>query len=260
MPLITNNGLALKVLPVTALVGGHVNFDRYNMGLAADIMYDATGPLTFTGASIAYKYQISPGIFNDDDRISFGILGIIGQRRYDATQAQVSDINDPLLTGDASSQMDFNAGVGILYRSVADDDLDEPHFFIGLAANRLLPTSLSFNDASPYGNRIHGNAVVGWRTGRYFFFDHTFWTNYADASIYNIGYQFRMENPDAFWAGLNLNTNLTFGLESGIILDGSWANADQFRIGALAGYNIGRYGSNQGFSFAVSFELVDPFY
>ena len=91
------------------------------------------------------------------------------------------------------------------------------------------------------------------------YFDHTFWLNYADASLFNLGYQFRIENPDAFWAGLNLNSSLNFGLETGVILDGSWANADQFRIGALATYNVGATGSNQGFSLAVNFELVKSF-
>ncbi|MCF8237989.1 MAG: PorP/SprF family type IX secretion system membrane protein [Saprospiraceae bacterium] len=245
--------------PVTALVGGAVNMKKFNMALAGDILFDQTGPLRFTGISVAYKYQFNPGLLDDDDRFSIGLLGTLGQRRYDASQAKVSDQIDPLLTSDAGSQFDFNAGAGILYRTVADDDLDKSHFFVGVAASQLIPTNLSFNDASPYGNRIHGNAVLGWRTARYLYFDHTLWLNYADAKLFNLGYQFRIENPDAFWAGLNLNSSLNFGLESGVILDGSWANADQFRIGALASYNIGANGSNQGFSFAANFELVKLF-
>ena len=245
--------------PVTGIVGGSINLEDYRMGLAADILYDQTGPLRFTGLAVAYKYQFNIGFLDDDDRLSIGILGNLGQRRYDPSQAKVSDQVDPLLTGDAGSQFNVNAGAGILYRTVADDDLDESHFFVGLGANQLVPYNLSFNDASPYGNRIHANAVLGWRTGRYLYFDHTFWLNYADVNLYNLAYQFRIENPDVFWAGLNLNSSLNFGLESGVILDGSWANADQFRIGALGMYNIGVNGSNQGFSFAVNFELVRSF-
>ncbi len=251
--------LGFEGAPVTALVGGAVNLEDYNMALAGDILFDQTGPLRFTGLSIAYKYQLNPGFLDDDDRVSFGILATLGQRRYDPSQAKVSDQIDPLLTGDAGGQFDVNAGAGILYRTVADDDLDESHFFVGMAASQLIPTSLSFNEASPYGNRVHGNAVLGWRTANYLYFDHTFWLNYADANLFNLGYQFRIENPDAFWAGLNLNSSLNFGLETGVILDGSWANADQFRIGALAAYNVGATGSNQGFSLAANFELVKLF-
>lgn len=245
--------------PVTGIVGGSINLEDYRMGLAADILYDQTGPLRFTGLAVAYKYQFNIGFLDDDDRLSIGILGTLGQRRYDASQAKVSDQVDPLLTGDAGSQFDFNAGAGIVYRTVADDDLDDSHFFVGLGAGQLVPSNLSFNDASPYGNRVHANAVLGWRTAKYLYFDHTFWLNYADINLYNLGYQFRIENPDVFWAGLNLNSSLNFGLESGVILDGSWANADQFRIGALGTYNIGVNGANQGFSFAVNFELVRSF-
>lgn len=251
--------LGFEGAPITALVGGTMNWKKKNMALAGDILFDQTGPLRFTGLSVAYKYQLNPGFLDDDDRISFGILGTLGQRRYDATQAKVSDQVDPLLTGEAGGQFDFNAGAGILYRTVPDDDLDEDHFFAGFAASQLIPTKLSFNDASPYGNRVHGNAILGWRTANYLYFDHTFWLNYANASLFNLGYQFRIENPDAFWAGLNLNSSLNFGLETGVILDGSWANADQFRIGALATYNVGATGSNQGFSLAVNFELVKLF-
>ncbi len=251
--------LGFEGAPITALVGGTVNWKKQNMALAGDILFDQTGPLRFTGLSVAYKYQLNPGFLDDDDRISFGILGTLGQRRYDGTQAKVSDQIDPLLTGEAGGQFDFNAGAGILYRTVADDDVDESHFFVGLAASQLIPNSLSFNDVSPYSNRVHGNAVLGWRTANYLYFDNTFWLNYANPSLFNLGYQFRVENPDAFWAGLNLNSSLNFGLETGVILDGSWANADQFRIGALASYNVGSSGSNQGFSIAANFELVKLF-
>ncbi len=245
--------------PVTGIVGGHMSFDDNRMGLAGDIIYDATGPLTFVGVSVAYKYQINPAILGDHDRLSFGILGSIGQRRFDATRSKVSDSVDPLLSGETASTMDFNAGAGIMYRTVPDNRLYKSHFFIGAGASRLLPYNLSFNDASPYGNRLHGNAVLGWRSANALYLDHTLWFNYADASLYNLGYQFRVENPDVFWAGLNLNTNFSFGLETGMILDGSWLNAEQFRIGALALYNIRPNGSNQGFSLGINFELVKEF-
>lgn len=245
--------------PVTAIAGGQVNLQKQNMALAGDILYDKTGPLSFAGLAVAYKYQFNIAFLDDDDRLSIGILGTLGQRRYDPTQAKLSDSADPLVTGSSGGQFDVNAGVGVIYRTVADDDLDKSHFFLGMAANQLVPANLSFNDASPYGQRVHANAVLGWRTARYLWFDHTFWLNYADSRLYNLGYQFRIENPDVFWAGLNLNTSLNFGLETGVILDGDWINADQFRIGALAAYNIGANGSNQGFSLMANFEIVKAF-
>lgn len=244
--------------PITAIVGGHMNFHRDRMALAGDIIYDATGPLTFAGLAVAYKYQINPVLFSDNDRLSFGILGTLGQRRYDATKARVSDSFDPLLNGEAASSFDVNAGAGILYRSVPDDRLHRSHFFAGFGASRLVPNTLSLDNA-PFGNRIHGNAVLGWRHARYLYLDHTLWLNYADAGLYNLGYQFRIENPDAFWAGLNLNSNFTVGLESGLILDGEWLQAEQFRIGILAAYNAGRLGTHQGFSYGINFEVVKGF-
>jgi type IX secretion system PorP/SprF family membrane protein len=244
--------------PVTGIVGGHRNFHRDRMALAGDIIYDATGPLTFAGLAIAYKYQINPVIFSDHDRLSFGILGTLGQRRFDGSRSKVSDAVDPLLSGEAASSFDVNAGAGILYRSVPDNRLYKSHFYAGLGASRLVPTRLALDNA-PFGNRIHGNAVLGWRHARDLYLDHTMWLNYADGSLYNLAYQFRLENPDAFWAGLNLNSNFTIGLETGLILDGGWLQAEQFRIGALAAYNAGRLGTYQGFSFGIHFEVVKDF-
>ena len=72
--------LGFEGAPITALVGGTMNWKKKNMALAGDILFDQTGPLRFTGLSVAYKYQLNPGFLDDDDRISFGILGTLGQR------------------------------------------------------------------------------------------------------------------------------------------------------------------------------------
>lgn len=242
--------------PVTTLVGGHVNFKDYGMGLAADIIYDATGPLTFAGLAFAYRYQINPGLFTDEDRLSFGLSGVLGQRRFDPTRAKVSDANDPYLSGEAATSLDVNAGAGILYRTVTEDRLHRSHFFAGLGVSRLIPNQLMLNSSVPFGNRIHGNAVAGWRTARDLYFDHTMWVLWADPNLYNVSYQFKVESPEVFWAGLNLSTNFNFGLESGVILDGSWINADEFRIGAMANYHVAPSGAGQGLSMGIYFEVV----
>lgn len=244
--------------PLTGIAGGHRNFSKDRMALAADLMFDGTGPLSFTGLSVAYKYQINPGLFDDDDRLSFGLSGLAGQRRYDATKAKVSDSVDPLLNSEATSTFDLNAGAGILYRSVSDNRLHKSHFYAGLGASRLVPNRVDLENA-PLRHRIHANAVLGWRHARYLYLDHTLWLNYAHEELYNLGYQFRIENPDVFWAGLNLNTNFTIGLESGMILEGDWLRAEQLRVGAMAAYNVGRLGYHQGFSFGINLEIVKDF-
>lgn len=244
--------------PVTAIVGGHKHLDGDRMAVGANMMYDVTGPVSFAGLAIAYKYQINPNLFTDQDRLAFGILGTLGMRRYDPTTARVNDVQDPLLSGEAVGSFDVNAGVGILYRTVPDNRLYKSHFYAGLGASKLIPNKLSFGETS-YGNRIHANAVAGWRTARDLYLDHIFWLNYADADLFNVSYQFRLENPDVFWAGLLMNSNLTFGIESGMILDGSWLQAEQFRIGAMASYSLGKFGTYQGFNLGINFELVKEF-
>lgn len=255
----TQQWIGFDGAPATTLAGGHRNLTDYNMAFGGDLIYDATGPLTFVGVAGAYRYQINTRWINMDDQVSFGLSANVGQRRFDATRAKLSDGQDPYLSSESASSLDFNAGAGVLYRSVADDRLHKSHFFVGAGASRLIPNRLNLDENTPFGNRIHANAVVGWRTAGYYMLDHTFWMNFAENNLYNLAYQFRFENPDVFWAGLNLNTNFNFGLESGVILDGSWMNAQQFRIGALANYHIKPRGVSQGFSMGIVFEVVREF-
>lgn len=241
--------------PTTGLLAGQKTLSKSNMGFGGVITFDKTGPLSFVGINAAYNYKFSLNL-NDDDQLSIGLLASAGQYRYDGSLAKVSDIDDDLLINAASTQFNFNAGVGVFYSSVPDYKQNESNFYFGIGAPQLLPSKLSFSGNSnevKLKRSLHANAIAGFKLANdEFFTEHTAWLNYADAKLYNLSYQFKFEQIDAFWASMYINTNFTTGVNCGFI----WKNDlfkdnGQLRIGIAGMYNLSTNGRYQGFSYEV---------
>jgi type IX secretion system PorP/SprF family membrane protein len=108
--------------PSTTFFSVHTPFAQHRFGTGLNFYQDKVGITKSIYAAAAFAYHIR---INDNNMLSFGLSGEFNNMKLSG--ADVIHENDPLLTGDSRSAIDFSFGTS--YKS--------KYFQIGAAANRL---------------------------------------------------------------------------------------------------------------------------
>jgi type IX secretion system PorP/SprF family membrane protein len=96
-----------KVLSVNSPIGK-------NIGLGATLMNDQEGYFNRLYGSLSYAYHLT---LDGEHNISFGLTGMFFEHSINLTDANVGDINDPVIQGKyVLNETVFNAGASVLYR------------------------------------------------------------------------------------------------------------------------------------------------
>ena len=243
--------------PNTVSIGTQFPILDFNMGLGGFIIQDYVQPISSTNIGLNYAYHLELG-FLGDDVLSIGLLGTFSQFGVEPGNIFVSHGGDDLVPVGERSKFTFNAGFGFYYVShsnaYSSSFSDRSYFFMGLAANQVIPFRHSFEEQpggiDRYQRSIHANGIIGARIlNDYFFVEPFLWVNYAEPQIFNMNFGVKAEWIDIFWGGLTYSTNEAVTLQAGYILTAGLPRFNSIRIGSLATFNTGSFTQSRGLSY-----------
>lgn len=245
--------------PQTAGIGIQRPFARQNMAIGGAVLYDKTGPLAYTGATLSYRYSIEPGL-TFRDHLHFGIGVHLGSFAFNAAEARLIQPDDALVNSSNSSAFDYNISAGVFYNTGDGMDKDRSNLYGGIALQKAIPHTLSIDGSTQAFNHqqvLQTNIVAGAHVaGSTFYWDHTVWVNTLSPGLFNVSYHVRCEYPEVFYTGLYMNTGFTFGIEGGVLLGARSWDGGMARLGVLAQTNIGSAGKYQGFTPGVELAWI----
>ncbi len=122
--------------PKTQTLSGHTLFKKKSIGLGMTIVNDRIGVHKNLSILTDYAYRIPMG---ENSSLSMGLQAGINNMQSDYASLTGSGVNDPKLTGINISEVFFEVGAGIYYRS--------PKFQIGFSAPELIPDNIFINDS-----------------------------------------------------------------------------------------------------------------
>lgn len=240
--------------PRTASLALQYPFPKVNTSIGGFFIHDETRPLQSNIVGFNYAYKLKPQR-RKGGQLSLGLSATLQQFTIDGLDIVVTDDDDNALPRGELSAIVPNASVGVFYTSYARGDFDKSFFFVGLAANQLLPSDLKFKASGSVANfkrAIHANATLGYRAVKEgTFFEPSIWLNYSANNIFDANLSIKMERQDAFWAAVTYNTNQTLAVQLGYILVKGLPKDAAMRIGALGSYNIGSFGQARGVGYEV---------
>lgn len=242
--------------PRTVFANAAIPIIDYSMSAGLGLMRDEAGPLVENSIRFNYAYHLEFG--RRGGELSIGLNGLFSQFKLDNNRFIATDTDDQALVFSETSKISPNIGFGLFYKSVSKDDADETHFYIGAAAQQLLPSNLFFkNDNSSFNleRRLHGYGLLGAKfSSDYHSFEPFVWVNYALPNVYQIQLNLKFELTDIFWTTIAYHFDNTLNIQAGVILP--MGNNYAFRIGAQGGYNIGQLSDVQKFSYEGIFQYL----
>ncbi len=240
--------------PRTATIGAQFPLLDYNMSLGGFIIQDFVQPFETSTVGFNYAYQLELGLVGDDV-LSIGLMGTMSQFAVNSIDIVVNDIGDVLVPIDERSKMVFNSGVGLYYVShsnaYSNSFSDESYFFMGLAANQLIPMDTKFSQGNDnYKRAIHANAIIGARIiSDEFFIEPLVWANYSEGNVFSANMGAKIEFTDLFWGGIAIATNQSATVQAGYIHTPGSSRFSTIRIGSLATINTGSLSQPRGVSY-----------
>lgn len=255
--------LGFNDAPRTATLQVQYPFEREKMSLGGYFIHDNTSPITLNTAGFTYAYRMQLSRRRGGAQLSLGLNATLSHVYVNALEIVTNDPDDELVPGGENNKISPNIGFGAFYTSYSRDEFDRNFFFAGLALNQVLPLSVLLDDFGGNGNlvrTIHGNATIGTRiVNGDIYIQPSAWINYSAVNILEGNLNVKLEQREAFWAGLNYSTTQTLAIQGGFILQNDFTRDGTMRIGTSASYNIGQFGKFRGLGFefylAYQFEL-----
>lgn len=191
--------------PRTGVVSYQTYIPDYSMGLGAYLLHDQAGPISFTGLSFAYNYQLN---FENDyverSRLAMGISAGFFQYRLNGNKLILHDQGDPLVIGNMRSRFTPDINAGLFYNH---DD-----FYAGLSMMQIVPFKLRFQDGGNIST-IQRKPHIYLLGGGYIPFGENnkiepcFWAKYSPISPLNIYLNTKVHFNDAILFGLGYATD-----------------------------------------------------
>lgn len=249
--------------PRTANVGFQYPFVKRFTRVAAGgyINYDEVGPFQNINAGGTYVYKIRPRwMGNRLDVLSFGARVSMGQYRFvnDKTITFEERIDPNLIDDPSGFQPDV--GFGVYYATISDLEIHKSHYYFGLSANNLVPTSVNTGAKGGFTNIPHLSIHGGYRYYPFgqtdVFYEPNAFLSYAFTKAYSAAAGFRCEYVDRFWmSGGMVTTGEVFG-QLGFIFNresvlGPIVRDGELRVGAKVDYSLGTLRRYAGMGFEV---------
>lgn len=239
--------LGFNDAPKTSSIYGQYPFAKLNMSIGGGLLHDETGPFTQNAVKLNYSYKIQVGF---DGQLSIGLLARLGQLKFNASNIILEQNDDPLFNESWTSKLSPNFGVGIFYTT--DNRMfgySENAFFAGLAFSDILPINYSTQTSQSrfFKNSIQANAMLGARfannTG---FFEPSLWVQYSSPKVIFMSAKLLFESEERYWGGISFTNEMTFSMQAGIYLSEGIFKDGHLRVGAMAGYNLGKLIDHKG--------------
>ncbi|NQX91142.1 MAG: type IX secretion system membrane protein PorP/SprF [Flavobacteriales bacterium] len=124
-----NQWAGFENAPVTYTLSGHSQLPN-KIGIGAIFFRDDTGgAITNTGLELTGSYHVD---LNNEDAVSFGLSGVIGQYSFDNESLVLLETNDPSIINSRESQMGFDANFGMMVYGA--------NYFFGASVPQLIQT------------------------------------------------------------------------------------------------------------------------
>ncbi|PHN07412.1 PorP/SprF family type IX secretion system membrane protein [Flavilitoribacter nigricans] len=255
--------LGFQDAPRTATLQVQYPFERENMSLGGYFVHDNASPVTMNSASFAYAYRMQLDRRRGGRQLSLGLNATLSHIYVNALEIVTNDPDDAVLPAGENNKISPNLGFGVFYTSYSKDEFERTFFFGGLAINQVLPLSVILDDFGGSSNlmrALHGNVILGTRiVNGDIYIQPSAWVNYSAPNIVEANLNFKLEQQEAFWAGLNYSTTQTIGLQAGVILNNDFTRDGTMRIGTAGTFNVGQFGKFRGMGFefylAYQFEM-----
>jgi type IX secretion system PorP/SprF family membrane protein len=247
--------LGIKDAPRTSAMHFQYPMLKQNMSVGGWILVDKAGPIQYfqMGGSYSYKVDLS-----GNSQLSFGISAYLNQHQFNGAGIIADDLNDPLLDENRNSVHAPNTGAGIYFVSNKKMyALQRNSFFVGLAANQLIPASIRFSTGSfPLAVEqymsLHFNLGVRLVYNYAYYVEPSLWIDYSTTGNTLFRGVVHYELDEKFWGSLSLASDYTLGLQLGLIIPGNSRNG-VFKIGGAGLYSIAQLGPYQGPGFEFQF-------
>jgi len=220
------------------------------VSFGAYLEQDKVGPFQNTSVAGTYAYRFGPKWFgNKDDVFTLGVLGKVGQFRFNPTSLTFFDMGEAarIVEVMGEDRVSGNMGLGLFYISVSDFYSFKSHYYVGLSANQIIPNRLaSLGNLGTIDSQVHATAHIGYRYfphRRDYYFEPNVLLTYGYQNAWNVMFNFRYEKQDAYWAGAGLVTNGELFVQGGLMFDedtflGGMVNDGILKIGFKVDYNV----------------------
>ena len=223
------------------------------IGVGAYILYDVTGPTSYTQGAITYAYHISFAKINPfgwarflrNSHISIGLTASVIQYRLNATLLTPEMANDQLVISADNGKVLPNAGAGIYYYY--------DNFYLGFSAPQLIPLKVKYEDesgAASIKKVNHFFLVVGGKIplggdvprGHYhkFYIEPMVWFKTVKNAPYQYDIYTRFRYKNSVWFGTGYRSSKTIIIDAGVMIN------EQFKIGYAYDLPINSNRSNFG--------------
>ena len=248
--------------PTTTLAAVQYPVWKHHLSVGGYFMNDKINPIVANslGGTFAYKLELG----RQRNILSLGILAVINHFFVDGNDIQVLDDGDTAIPAAENTAFAPNVGFGIYYTTNPIAYQRKNLFFFGVAANQLIPSSLTFDNENLTGSTadlkrsIHGNAMIGGRIyGKNFIFEPSLWVNYSAANLFNVHLNAKMEKSGGFWVAFDLASNQTLAFQIGTVYNKGLIKDGAIRMGIQAALNLGSLASvtGLGYEFYLGYRL-----
>ncbi|GIV33711.1 MAG: membrane protein [Chitinophagales bacterium] len=226
---------------------------RTNIGLGGHIVYDVTGPTSYTGATVTFAYHVSfrkiqPfhwARFLRNSKISAGIALSGYYYQLKSSELVLENPVDQAVSRDDQSAFLPNAGLGIYYYY--------DKFFLGFAAPQLIPLTARFKaaDATTRIKRVNhyyvhagGKIPLGGKVPRGYYnkiyLEPMVWLNYVKGAPLQYDAYFRIRHKNFIWGGAGYRSSKTVFVDIGCLI------RKQMQLGYAYDLQVGRHRAQLG--------------
>jgi len=223
--------------------------EDYNLSYGASLIYDQTGPTSFTGIYGKVGYGIE---FNRDWMLSMALSGGIVQYRVQAGELNFLEQGDIAQSNATIIYPDLGVGAVLYYKK---------QFFVGFSLPQVIGLTTSFTkNANDFNiQRVqHYYATAG---GMFQVRN----DDWIELSVYGkhvvnaptlAGFDFRYDYDNTFWVGMGASTAGAVSVEGGLILDFGNSYWSPLRVG----YGLTNYFSEFNLNYGFVHEIKAAYY
>ena len=195
--------------PQTTVFVGEKAFSSKNVGAGLVLYNDVTGPTSRSGAEASLSYSIN---WDNNQKLSFGLSGVMLQERIDKSAIEKDIPGDPLLNASGST-ISGDAGAGIFYSS--------PKWNVGFSAKQLIQSKLDFiKTSTELEGRLYRQFYLmgsyNWKTDE----DNVIVPNFLLKLNSNAPADFelgaRLIHKNLFWVGFNYHKDQDYSAFAGL--------------------------------------------
>ncbi len=197
--------------PSTQSLSGNLLILNKTIGVGGYVFSDRFGADSKAGIQGSFSYILPVGLW--DSKLAFGVSFMAFQYAFNATDAIVTDDNDPSVSYSKESTFVPDANFGMYWHN---DD-----FFVGFSANQLIEYKVKFNNLNAKKNTLQRHYFL---MGGYKFritkdidIEPSTMLKYTMASPINMDLNIKAYYNRNYWFGLSYRTGVPFETGNSVV-------------------------------------------